>query len=376
MKAVHTLLPEAEHRQCCRHIYENWRKGGKDLRLQRFFWFIARSYTPGMFNYNMDELKNYDPGAHASLIKTKPETWSRAFFKIGSYCNDNLNNLCESFNKTIREPRKKPLLDMLEEIRRQCMTRNYNRSKMAKDRKTRFTPKTHKELDRVEKKSKECSLRWAIGPETEVEDRDQSYVVNLENETCACRSWQMNGIPCIHAAKVILGVGRKLSEFVAPFYTTSKWRETYSFGIRPVNGMIEWPRTNRLGVIPPPNRNGKPDRPKNHDRKKGTNETVSTTKLSRANRVMTCSNCKEEGHYKNTCRKAFVESPPKKPRGRPRKYQGLHFGESQAQSSEAQTSQNQSSQAQASPWEVPQSSEGQSSQAEASQTASWGRWFF
>ncbi|XP_033132814.1 uncharacterized protein LOC117127247 isoform X3 [Brassica rapa] len=280
VKAVHTLLPEAEHRQCCRHIYENWRKGGKDLRLQRFFWFIARSYTPGMFNYNMDELKKYDPGAHASLIKTKPETWSRAFFKIGSYCNDNLNNLCESFNKTIREPRKKPLLDMLEEIRRQCMTRNYNRSKMAKDRKTRFTPKTHKELDRVEKKSKECSLRWAIGPETEVEDRDQSYVVNLENETCACRSWQMNGIPCIHAAKVILGVGRKLSEFVAPFYTTSKWRETYSFGIRPVNGMIEWPRTNRLGVIPPPNRNGKPGRPKNHDRKKGTNETVSTTKLS------------------------------------------------------------------------------------------------
>ncbi|XP_022556780.1 uncharacterized protein LOC106383344 [Brassica napus] len=320
--------------------------------------------------------EHFDPGAHASLIKTKPETWSRAFFKIGSYCNDNLNNLCESFNKTIREPRKKPLLDMLEEIRRQCMTRNYNRSKMAKDRKTRFTPKTHKELDRVEKKSKECSLRWAIGPETEVEDRDQSYVVNLENETCACRSWQMNGIPCIHAAKVILGVGRKLSEFVAPFYTTSKWRETYSFGIRPVNGMIEWPRTNRLGVIPPPNRNGKPGRPKNHDRKKGTNETVSTTKLSRANRVMTCSNCKEEGHYKNTCRKAFVESPPKKPRGRPRKYQGLHFGESQAQSSEAQTSQNQSSQAQASPWEVPQSSEGQSSQAEASQTASWGRWLF
>ncbi|XP_013616913.1 PREDICTED: uncharacterized protein LOC106323314 [Brassica oleracea var. oleracea] len=206
VKAVHTLLPEAEHRQCCRHIYENWRKGGKDLRLQRFFWFIARSYTPGMFNYNMDELKNYDPGAHASLIKTKPKTWSRAFFKIGSYCNDNLDNLCESFNKTIREPRKKPLLDMSEEIRHQCMTRNYNRSKMAKDMKTRFTQKTHKELDKVKKKSKECSLRWAIGPETEVEDKDQAYVVNLENETCACRSWQMNGIPCIHAAKVILGV--------------------------------------------------------------------------------------------------------------------------------------------------------------------------
>uniref|UniRef100_A0A0D3DQ11 Transposase MuDR plant domain-containing protein n=1 Tax=Brassica oleracea var. oleracea TaxID=109376 RepID=A0A0D3DQ11_BRAOL len=253
-----SYFPEVEHRQCCHHIYENWRKGGKDLRLQRFFWFIARSYTPGMFNYNMDELKNYDPGAHASLIKTKPETWSRAFFKIGSYCNDNLNNLCESFNKTIREARKKPLLDMSEEIRRQCMTRNYNRSKMATDRKTRFTKKTHKELGSV--------------------------------------------------------------------------------------------------------------LPKNHDRKKGANETRSTTKLSRVNRVMTCSNCKEEGHYKNTCKNASVPSPPKKPRGRPRKYQGLRFEESQAQFSQAQSSQAHSSQAQASRWEVPQSSQ-------ASQTGAWRRWF-
>ncbi|XP_013614098.1 PREDICTED: uncharacterized protein LOC106320281 [Brassica oleracea var. oleracea] len=363
VKAVHTLLPEVEHRQCCHHIYENWRKGGKDLRLQRFFWFIARSYTPGMFNYNMDELKNYDPGAHAYLMKTKPETWSRAFFKIGSYCNNNLNNLCESFNKTIREARKKTLLDILEEIRRQCMTRNYNWSNMATHRKTTFTMKTHQELDRVEKKSKGCILRLAIGPETEVEYKDQSYVVSLEKETCACRSWQMNGIPCIHAAKIILGAKRKLSEFVAPCYTTSKWR-----GISPVNGMIEWPQTNRLGVIPPPNQNGNLGRPKNHDRKKGANETRSTTKLSRVNRVMSCSNCKEEGHYKNTCKKAYVSSPPKKPRGKPRKYQGLHFEESQAQSSQAQSSQAHSSQAQASRWEVPQSSQ-------ASQTGAWRRWF-
>ncbi|XP_013639577.1 PREDICTED: uncharacterized protein LOC106344816 [Brassica oleracea var. oleracea] len=33
VKAVHTLIPEAGHRKCCRHIFENWRKGGKDLRL-------------------------------------------------------------------------------------------------------------------------------------------------------------------------------------------------------------------------------------------------------------------------------------------------------------------------------------------------------
>lgn len=186
------------------------------------FWFIARSYTIGLYEHNLSTLEAYDAGAHKSLLATKPETWSRAFFKLGSFCNDNLNNLCESFNKTIREVRKKPLLDLLEGIRLQCMTRNYSRSKIAANLQKRFTKKTHQELDRTEKKSTECNLYWAIGPETEVEYKGHSYVVSMESQTCACRSWQLNGIPCIHAAKVILGQGKKLSEYVADCYTTTR----------------------------------------------------------------------------------------------------------------------------------------------------------
>ncbi|KAL0758413.1 hypothetical protein Bca101_074563 [Brassica carinata] len=68
---------------------------------------------------------------------------------------------------------------------------------------------------------------------------------------------------------------------------------------------------------------------------------------------------------KKTRRGTSYGGSPVSPR-QSKKQKGLHFGESQAQSSEAQTSQNQSSQAQASPWEVPQSSEGQSSQAQPS----------
>ncbi|KAL1193984.1 hypothetical protein V5N11_009655 [Cardamine amara subsp. amara] len=209
----------------------------------------------------------------------------------------------------------------------------------------------------------------------------------MEAKTCACRSWQINGIPCIHAAKVILCMGRKLSEYVADCFITIRWRETYSFGIKPLNGILEWPQTNRLGVIPPPNQNGNPGRPRNHDRMKSMYETGSTTKLSRANRIITCSKCKEEGHNKTTCSNETVESPPKKPRGRPKKNQGLQFDQShfsftqvppwsipefsQGQSSQAQSSQAQFSQA--SRWE--QMSQDQASQNQASQTYGWGRWF-
>lgn len=73
-------------------------------------------------------------------------------------------------------------------------------------------------------------------------------------------------------------------------------------------------------MLPPPYRLGNRGRPSNYARKKGHNESSSSqqTKLSRDNRVITCSNCLQEGHNKTTYSNATAERPPKKPRGRPR----------------------------------------------------------
>ncbi|XP_020865929.1 uncharacterized protein LOC110224279 isoform X2 [Arabidopsis lyrata subsp. lyrata] len=100
------------------------------------------------------------------------------------------------------------------------------------------------------------------------------------------------------------------------------WRETYRDGIRPVQGMPLWPRTNRLPVLPPPWRRGNRGRPNNHARRKGRNETASSSnknKMSRAKRIMTCSNCLQEGHNRQGCKNATVLNPLPRPRGRPRK---------------------------------------------------------
>lgn len=330
VKAVHTILPEAEHRQCCRHIFDNWKKNSHDMTLQRLFWRIARSYTAGDFKMWSDKLKDYNPGTYATLQVTKPETWSRAYFKLGTLCNDNLNNLSESFNRTIREARRKPLLEMLEAIRRQCMVRNARRALIAKNAKTKFTKRTHLQMAKVESRSKDCMSWPAVGPVTEVDYGGVSYAVDMDELTCGCIQWQMTGIPCIHAAYVILKEGKKLADFVSPCYTIAMWRQTYRMGVMPVQGKKLWPETGRLGILPPPWRKGNPGRPKNHDRHKSKGETDSqkkgptvsatdSSKLTRADRVVTCSNCKQENHNKKTCKNDFVESQPKKPRGRPRK---------------------------------------------------------
>ncbi|XP_022560098.2 uncharacterized protein LOC111206918 [Brassica napus] len=218
-KQKSTPFPEVEHKQCCRHIFDNWKKSSHEMTLQRLFWRISRSYTAGDFKMWSEKLKEYNPGAYATLQVTKPETWSITYFKLGTMCNDNLNNLSESFNRTIREARRKPLLEMLEDIRRQCMVKNAKRTVIANRAKTKFTKTTHLPLAKVESKSKDCMSFPAIGPVTEVDYNGVAYAVDMSELSCGCIQWKMTGIPCIHATYVILKEGKRLSDFVAPCYT-------------------------------------------------------------------------------------------------------------------------------------------------------------
>ena len=292
VKAVKEELPEAEHRMCARHILANWKRDSKDPQLEILFWKIARSYTEGDYKENLKALRLYSSGAHESLLRTNPVTWSRAYFRIGSCCNDNLNNLSESFNKTIKEARKKPLLELLEDIRRQCMVRNAKRAIVASRLRTTFTKRAHKEIEATKEKSKDCKRYIACDEYNEIDDGGTTYSVDMAARTCGCIKWQLTGIPCIHASCVIMAKRLTFGHYVSNYYTANMWRLTYSRGIRPVQGMKLWPQLNRLPVLPPPYRLGNRGRPSNYERKKGQNESSSSsTKLSREHRVMTCSNC-------------------------------------------------------------------------------------
>lgn len=240
MKVIHSILLEAEHRQCAKHIMDNWKRDSHNMELQRLFWRIARSYTAGQYAKNMEALQKYNPGAYTSLLSTNPMTWSRAFFRVGTCCNDNLNNLSESFNRTIRQARRKPLLEMLEEIRQQCMVRNGKRHIIAGRLKTRFTKRAHMKIEKMIEGSQFCVRRMARHNKHEVELHDEKYYVDMDKLTCGCIKWQMTGIPFVHAASVIIAKKQKVEDYVSEWYTTRMWQLTYADGIEPVQGQIEW----------------------------------------------------------------------------------------------------------------------------------------
>ena len=121
--AIEDILPKAEHRMCARHIYSNWKKKHNDKDLQKRFWRCAKAPNRSLFNYNRARLAQFTVEGAKDMMNTDPIHWSRAYMKLGSYCDSVDNNMCESFNNWIMESRYLPIISMLEWIRCKIMVR-------------------------------------------------------------------------------------------------------------------------------------------------------------------------------------------------------------------------------------------------------------
>ena len=96
---VAALFPEAQHRFCVRHLYQNFAKKWKGENLKNKLWAIVRSYNKIEWRKNMDDMKELNLEAYEYLEAIEPSSWCRAFFQELPKCDLLLNNNCEVFNK-------------------------------------------------------------------------------------------------------------------------------------------------------------------------------------------------------------------------------------------------------------------------------------
>ncbi|XP_056843388.1 uncharacterized protein LOC108840832 [Raphanus sativus] len=288
-------LPRAEHRACARHVYSNLKKNHKSDMLKPLFWRIASSYNEPDYELNLKIFRDYDSRACEELLKKDHRTWCRAFFRAGACCSDTHNNLTESFNRTLKIARKKPFVQMMELIRRDAMKRIAIRFKTADKEVGTYTPKARKEIAKACDEAKNCYSVSSTDGEFEIVQNLNGYAVKMNLRTCACRKWDLTGIPCCHAVCAI-------RENAPPYK-------------RP------------------------PGRPKGKARIKGVNESPKKgkkhpeTKVSRKGREMHCSLCGNKGHNSRKCPHESEENRVK----RRRIQEGLPSEEALARE-EAQTS--------------------------------------
>ncbi|GKE04460.1 multidrug resistance-associated protein 5, partial [Tanacetum coccineum] len=251
IEVVKDVMPNAEHMQCARHIYKNFRKQYPGLEYRKLFCVASKASYPQLFNKIMDKIKS---------------------------CEAIENGFSECFDSIVNV-RHKPLLTM---------------------------------------------LFWHVIPAGrnifEVRSGSEGFIVDEGKRTCSCRMWQLSGLPCVYATKVIFLINRVHESYVPAWIEIDKYFVAYHNYVKPVPSMNFWPNQSMYSTILPLKPKKMPGRPRKKRIRAICEGGSSTSKVGSQG---SCSNYKKPRDKKSSWKELVVEQTPKPKRvvGRPRKKQ-------------------------------------------------------
>ncbi|XP_074296407.1 uncharacterized protein LOC141626588 [Silene latifolia] len=252
-------------------------------------------------------IKYLSDRAHKYLDDIGASHWSRHAFNTSCKSNMLTNNMCESFNSVLREVRDKPVLTMMEWMRRYVMKRHYEKREGVKKYEGKVMPYVEEFLNWAKKESSCCDV-WASSDDSfEVEYMSKQYVVDLQSQRCSCCHWQLSGLPCQHAIAAIHHQRANYEDYVHEAYTKEKYMTAYRSPIPPMPGISQWERVGLNEPLPPPYRK-LPGRPSMKKRRKEAGEGGSTEHPKRQKHQRSCGKCGELGHNVKSCKNPAKET--------------------------------------------------------------------
>ncbi|KAI5335436.1 hypothetical protein L3X38_025569 [Prunus dulcis] len=125
-------------------------------------------------------------------------------------------------------------------------------------------------------------------------DGNMDGLVDLTNNSCSCRKFQLEKLPCKHVVAVCRFLKVSVYAKASRYYTRKTWMDAYSDSIYPVqpHGMWDTPEDVRSRVVLPPMARVMPGR-----RKKLRIPSQGEGSIRRK-----CSRCGSAGHNKSTCK--------------------------------------------------------------------------
>ncbi|KAL7240564.1 hypothetical protein ACSBR2_006259 [Camellia fascicularis] len=234
------------------------------------------------------------------LMQENLETWARCYFSTRSKCDIQVNNLSESFNKYIFPARDKPIISMVEWIRRKLM----NIVQVKKNEMEKYggsiCPTVQQKLESNKEDDRNYFASFAGDLKFEVDCYDTTHVVDSRAKTCGCRDWDLTNIPCKHAISYIYLIGEKPKAYVHNYFSKETYLRIYSFMINPMPGEHDWIETGYDAIAPPYYRKlaGRPRK----ERKKAADEPKNVHRVSRKYKTMQCAKCIGFGHNRRSCK--------------------------------------------------------------------------
>ena len=265
-------------------------------------WNAARAATTSEFRFHIDEMRKIDEEAARWLEERDPTTWSRHKFSPIAKCGALQNNIAESFNSAILPARDKPIITMMETIRRMLMKRFAAKKEGMMKYNGVICPRIKAKLERAKEEAVLCIPHMNGAGKFEVDTFSGSKkVVDLVAGTCSCRIWDITGIPCAHVVSAIYAQREVPENYVSHYYKKETFLATYGVMINPMPSADEWPQTDFDPILPPDTR-VQVGRPKKA-RKRAVDEPRDASRIKRTCDTTKCGNCHQWGHNSRGCKR-------------------------------------------------------------------------
>ncbi|XP_052161924.1 uncharacterized protein LOC127779225 [Oryza glaberrima] len=300
-KAVSAAFSDpVEHRECVRHLYANFLKKYHGSVITENLYPVARSYTEEGFKYHMQQIYAVKPDAIELLELHHSRIWYICGFGDSSKCDYLTNNVSESFNAHIRNLKGLLPHELVDSIRELIMEKMATRRDVGKKMDDGIIPGVMKQLNDATSLLKVVKIARSDDGFAEVtlvdtDNKTRRHIVDLDNQKCSCRAWQITGKPCRHALAWICSSGGRIQDFVSPYYSVQMFRIAYAGRVPPMTDRTQWPVVDLGFKVHVPKQKRGAGRPR-VQRIRGF--------LEPGRKRVKCKRCKRFGHFEKTCKLA------------------------------------------------------------------------
>ncbi|KAH6812903.1 hypothetical protein C2S51_021921 [Perilla frutescens var. frutescens] len=236
--AVAAVFPRATHGLCYYHLQTKMAKRGSNVI--GLFKEAAYAYQTDVFQRHLSALEMLSRPAYEKLCNIDPQHWSRSQCPVRRF-GFITSNAAESLNARLLWARRLPICLMLESFRKIVDEWFVERRAAAQTWDHVLTQPIVDKLSKNVEQGRCFSVRCTtLAHLWKVEVGMKSFMVDLHHRTCDCREFELDLIPCSHAAAAIRFSGGNIYEFVDRCYKTETIASMYDSVIMGLPSPEDW----------------------------------------------------------------------------------------------------------------------------------------
>ena len=242
LHSVSELFGTENHAYCYRHLKENFttcfnRQNIRGKKGKEDAWAlldgVAFARLEADYNDAFQKLVQFNEDLAKWVTENNPQHWAMSKFPKKRW-DKMTTNIAESFNSWLREERHQTIYTLLLTHMDKLVGMLTNHINASKKWRSVVGPKTEEKLLANIMRSGPISVMPYIRGTFRVFTGEVYLVVDMNERSCSCMSWQMSGLPCAHACAVIRYSKQDVYDYVDTCFLLSTHNLIYSGQFQPL----------------------------------------------------------------------------------------------------------------------------------------------